>query len=194
MTIASPFPEVQIPTTAVYEYIFGDLASDADRIAITEVATGAEYTYRELTSRIEAFAGALAARGLGVGDVVGLLAPNSAAFAIAFHGILRSGATATTINALFTAKDIAKQLTDSGAAMLITVTALAPQALQAAAEVGLAAADVALLRGGLGDLSGAAGRQEHRGQHQVDARDERGERGAEVLDGLGGDGHARTSP
>src|SRR6185312_3582352 len=114
MTIASPFPEVQIPTTAVYEYIFGDLAeSDADRIAITEVATGAEYTYRELTTRIEAFAGALAARGIGVGAVVGLLAPNSAAFAVAFHGILRSGATATTINALFTAKDIAKQLTDS---------------------------------------------------------------------------------
>ena len=147
MTIASPFPEVQIPTTAVYEYIFGDLASDADRIAITEVATGAEYTYRELTTRIEAFAGALAARGLGVGDVVGLLAPNSAAFAIAFHGILRSGATATTINALFTAKDIAKQLTDSGAAMLITVTALASQALQAAAEVGLAADRVVVLDG-----------------------------------------------
>jgi acyl-CoA synthetase (AMP-forming)/AMP-acid ligase II len=148
MTIASPFPEVQIPTTAVFEYIFGDLAeSDADRIAITEVATGAEYTYRELTTRIEAFAGALAARGIGVGAVVGLLAPNSAAFAVAFHGILRSGATATTINALFTAKDIAKQLTDSGAAMLITVSALAPQALQAAGEVGLAADRIVVLDG-----------------------------------------------
>ncbi len=148
MTIASPFPEVQIPTTAVYEYIFGGLAeSDADRIAITEVATGAEFTYRELTIRIEAFAGALAARGLGVGDVVGLLAPNSAAFAVAFHGILRSGATATTINALFTAKDIAKQLTDSRAALLITVTALAPQALQAAAAVGLAADRIVVLDG-----------------------------------------------
>lgn len=148
MTIASPFPEVQIPTTAVYEYIFGDLAeSDADRIAITEVATGAEFTYRELTTRIEAFAGALATRGLGVGDVVGLLAPNSAAFAVAFHGILRSGATATTINALFTAKDVAKQLTDSGAAMLITVTALAPQALQAAEAVGLATDRIVILDG-----------------------------------------------
>ena len=63
-----------------------------------------------MIARIDAFAGALAGRGIGVGDVVGLLAPNSSAFAVAFHGILRAGATATTINALFTAKDIAKQL------------------------------------------------------------------------------------
>ena len=50
-----------------------------------------------MITRIDAFAGALAHRGIGVGDVVGLLAPNSSAFAIAFHGILRAGATATTI-------------------------------------------------------------------------------------------------
>jgi acyl-CoA synthetase (AMP-forming)/AMP-acid ligase II len=155
MTIASPFPEVQIPTTAVYEYIFGGLTeSDADRIAITEVATGAEYTYRELTTRIEAFAGALAARGIGVGDVVGLLAPNSAAFAVAFHGIVRAGATATTVNALFTAKDIVKQLTDSRAAMLITVSALAPQALQAAAQIGLPADHIVVLDGPGGSVDG----------------------------------------
>ncbi|MFD9391908.1 hypothetical protein ACFWBB_14620 [Streptomyces sp. NPDC060000] len=39
--------------------------------------------------------------------MVGLLAPNSSRFAVAFHGILRSGATAATINALFSAHDIA---------------------------------------------------------------------------------------
>ena len=96
-----------------------------------------EHSYRELIARIDAFAGALADRGIGVGDVVGLLAPNSTAFAIAFHGILRAGATATTINVLFTAKDIVKQLTDSKAKMLVTVSPLLPQAKEAAAAVGL---------------------------------------------------------
>ena len=76
-----------------------------------------------------------------MGDVVGLLSPNSSAFAIAFHGILRSGATATTINALFTAKDIAKQLTDSKATVLVTVSALLPQAAEAAEAVDLGFAD-----------------------------------------------------
>ncbi len=126
MSFASPFPDVEIPTASVYDYLFGNIDdADADRIALVDAKTGSETSYREMIARIDAFAGALADRGIGVGDVVGLLAPNSSAFAIAFHGILRAGATATTINVLFTAKDIAKQLTDSKAKMLVTVSAAA---------------------------------------------------------------------
>src|SRR6478672_8953483 len=148
MTFASPFPDVEIPDVGVHESLFGDLSeSDAARVALVDAKTGAETSYRDLVIRVDAFAGALADRGIGVGDVVGLLAPNSSAFAVAFHGILRSGATATTINALFTAKDIAKQLTDSGARMLITVSALAPQAAEAAALVGLSDDDLVVLDG-----------------------------------------------
>ena len=107
MSFSSPFPQVHVPTTSLYDYLFADLDDqDAERVALVDATTGAETTYRDMVARVDAFAGALAARGVGVGDVVGLLAPNSSAFAIAFHGILRAGATATTINALFTAKDL----------------------------------------------------------------------------------------
>ncbi len=148
MSFTSPFPDVDIPTASVYEYLFADLDdADADRIALVDTKTGRQHTYREFIERIDMFAGALAGRGIGVGDVVGLLAPNSNAFAIAFHGILRAGATATTINVLFTAKDIAKQLTDSKAKMLVTVTPFLPQAKEAAATVGLADADLIVLDG-----------------------------------------------
>jgi len=138
MSFASPYPAVQIPTTSVYDYLFSDLTDeDAQRVALIDAKSGDQTTYGDMLARIDAFAGALADRDIGVGDVVALLAPNSSAFAIAFHGILRAGATATTVNALFTAKDIAKQLTDSRATMLITVTPLLPQAAEAAAAVGL---------------------------------------------------------
>ncbi|MBX7450271.1 4-coumarate--CoA ligase family protein [Mycolicibacterium sp. 3033] len=151
MSFSSPFPEVDIPTASVYDYLFSGLAGpDAehlDRIALIDSTTGRQTSYREMIARIDSFAGALAARGLGVGDVVGLLAPNSSAFAVAFHGILRAGVTATTINALFTAKDIAKQLTDSRAAMLITVSALAPQATEAVTMAGLSAENLVVLDG-----------------------------------------------
>jgi acyl-CoA synthetase (AMP-forming)/AMP-acid ligase II len=148
MSFASPFPEVDIPSTSVYDYLFGDITdADADRVALIDAKSGRQTTYREMIGRIDAFAGALAGRGIGVGDVVGLLSPNSSGFAVAFHGILRSGATATTINALFTAKDIAKQLTDSKAKLLVTVTPLLPQAEEAAAAVGLSDADVVVLDG-----------------------------------------------
>jgi acyl-CoA synthetase (AMP-forming)/AMP-acid ligase II len=148
MSFSSPFPQVHIPDSSLYDYLFGALADDdADRIALVDAKSGAETTYREMVTRVDAFAGALCARGIGVGDVVGLLAPNSSAFAIAFHGILRAGATATTLNALFTAKDIAKQLTDAKATMLVTVTPLVAQAADGAASIGLSADRVIVLDG-----------------------------------------------
>jgi acyl-CoA synthetase (AMP-forming)/AMP-acid ligase II len=158
MSFASPYPHVEIPTTSLYDYLFGDLAAeDADRVALLDAKSGLQTTFGEMLAAIDAFAGALAARGIGVGDVVGLLAPNSPAFAIAFHGVLRAGATATTVNALFTAKDIAKQLTDSKAKLLLTVTALLAQSKEAVAAAGLAdEALVVLDGGGLGDAVSAA--------------------------------------
>jgi acyl-CoA synthetase (AMP-forming)/AMP-acid ligase II len=148
MSFASPFPDVELPDGSVHEYLFGDLTeADAERVALVDATSGVEITYRELAIRIDAFAGALADRGIGVGDVVALLSANSPAFAIAFHGILRAGATATTVNALFTAKDIAKQLTDAHAKMLITVSPLRVQALEGAAHAGLSPAEVVVLDG-----------------------------------------------
>ncbi len=148
MTFASPYPEVEIPDTGVYDYLFGELSdADANRVALVDAPTGTELTYRGLITRIDAFAAGLADRGIGVGDVVGLLSPNSSGFAVAFHGILRAGATATTINALFTAKDIATQLTDAHATMLITVSALLPQAAEGAAHAGLSPSEVVVLDG-----------------------------------------------
>jgi acyl-CoA synthetase (AMP-forming)/AMP-acid ligase II len=148
MSFSSPFPEVEIPSTSVYDYLFGGLDDvDLDRVALIDTKSGRRTTYREMVARVDTFAGALAGRGIGVGNVVGLLAPNSSAFAVAFHGILRSGATATTINALFTAKDIAKQLIDSKARMLVTVTPLLAQAEEAAAAAGLVDADLVVLDG-----------------------------------------------
>jgi len=148
MSFASPFPEVDIPSASVYGYLFGRLNdSDADRVAIVDTKSGRTTTYREVVARVRTFAGALAARGTRVGEVIGLLAPNSAAFAVAFHGVLRSGATATTINTLFTAKDIAKQLTDANATMLVTVTPLLPQAKEAAATAGIPDENLVVLDG-----------------------------------------------
>ncbi|WBP96077.1 4-coumarate--CoA ligase family protein [Mycolicibacterium neoaurum] len=155
MSIDSPFPQVQIPTSSVYDYLFADIdPAVLDEVALLDTKSNTPTTYREMIGRIDAFAGALAHRGLGPGDVVGLLAPNSAAFAVAFHGILRAGATATTINALFTANDITKQLKDSKAALLVTISALKPQAVQGAQGAGLDPSAVVVLDGPGADADG----------------------------------------
>jgi len=99
----SPLPDVVIPDLSVYDFLFGSIGEeDLERTALIDGGSGAETTYRQLIRQIDGVAGALAARGIGVGDVVALHSPNSPAFAAVFHGILRSGATATTVNALAT--------------------------------------------------------------------------------------------
>jgi acyl-CoA synthetase (AMP-forming)/AMP-acid ligase II len=139
MVFTSPLPDIEIPELSVYDYLFGSIADDdLDRVAITDGASGAETSYRQLIGQINAVAGAIAARGIAVGDVVALHSPNTPIFASVFHGILRAGATATTINALYTGEEIASQLQDSKAKLLLTVSPLLPQAKQAAAIAGMA--------------------------------------------------------
>ncbi|MBN9196964.1 MAG: AMP-binding protein, partial [Microbacterium sp.] len=84
----SLLPDVEIPDVSVYDYLFGTLTEeDLARVALIDPATGAETTYGALRAQVNAFAGALAARGVETGTVVGLLCPNVPAFATVFHGV-----------------------------------------------------------------------------------------------------------
>ncbi|MDF9749775.1 AMP-binding protein [Arthrobacter sp. ES3-54] len=155
---SSPYPDVEVPNLGIYDYLFGALAEeDLDRVAVVDGTTGAETTYRALRGQIDALAGAVAAQGLGVNGVAAILCPNVPAFAAVFHGLLRAGATVTTVNSLYTADEIAIQLTDAGAGWLFTVSALLPAAREAAQRTGIPAARLVVLDGAdghpsLGDL------------------------------------------
>jgi acyl-CoA synthetase (AMP-forming)/AMP-acid ligase II len=144
----SPLPDVVVPDLSVFDYLFASLTDDelAD-VALVDGASGAATTYGELRAQVEAVAGAVAAAGIGVGDVVGLMCPNSPAFAVVFHGLLRAGATVTTVNSLYTTDEAAKQLDDARARMLVTVSPLIEVAEAAAGRVGIAAHDVVVLDG-----------------------------------------------
>ncbi len=134
----SPFADITISDSSIYDDIFGTLEADElETVALIDGPSGAETTYGQLRDQVNALAGALAARGVTTETVIGLICPNTPAFAVAFHGILRSGATATTLNTLYTPAEIAKQLTDAKAEWLITVSPLLEGAKAAAAEVGM---------------------------------------------------------
>jgi acyl-CoA synthetase (AMP-forming)/AMP-acid ligase II len=149
MSFASPFPPVAIPDVSLFDYIFGGLGEeDLDRVAFIDAATGARVDFRELRRRVLATAGALAARGVTPGEVVALHAPNRPDFAVAFHGVLRAGAAVTTMPVLATSEDIARQITTSGAVMLLTDPAVAANALRGAEAAGLPPERVILLRAG----------------------------------------------
>ncbi|MEU7531376.1 4-coumarate--CoA ligase family protein [Saccharothrix sp. NPDC042600] len=137
MVFRSPFPDVEVPDVSLHELLFADLGDRADRVALVDGSSGASLTYRQLAGAVDRLAAALAERGIGKGDVVGILSPNTPYYAVVFHGILRAGATATTINALYTADEVAHQLADAGAKMLFTVSVLLPNAAAGAAKAGV---------------------------------------------------------
>lgn len=157
----SQYPDVEIPNLTVFDYLFGSLApEDLDRVALINPATGVETSYGKLRDDIEAVAGALAARGVGPGSVVGLLSPNIPEFATVFHGALRAGATVTTLNALYTAGEIEKQLVDAKATWLFTISPLLPQATAGAEGAGIGTDKLVVIDGAeghtnLADLLGA---------------------------------------
>lgn len=147
----SPFSDVEIPDLSVYDYLFADLSdADATRIALIDPATGVETTYGALKAQIDAFAGALDARGVDGDTVVGLLCPNVPAFATVFHGILRLGAAVTTFNSMYTSAEIEKQIEDAGATWIVTVSPLLPPAAEAAESCGISADHVVVLDGAEG--------------------------------------------
>lgn len=78
-------------------------------------------TYSELNHKVDCFASALAAKGVGAGDTVALLLENSPQFLIAFYGTLRAGAVAVPMNPIYTINEIDYILSDCKAKAVIAV-------------------------------------------------------------------------
>jgi acyl-CoA synthetase (AMP-forming)/AMP-acid ligase II len=155
MAIRSPYADVEIPDVALHDLLFADIGDRADRPALIDGSSGRAISYAELATAVERLAAALAERGIGKGDVVGIFSPNTPYYAVVFHGVLRAGATATTINTLYTASEVAEQLRDAGAKLLFTVSPLLERADAAAADAGVTEVvvlDAAPGRTGLAEL------------------------------------------
>ncbi|WP_255426240.1 4-coumarate--CoA ligase family protein [Pseudonocardia sp. C8] len=134
----SPYPDVDIPDVSLTEFLFADGFGDrADAPAFIDGTTGDQLTYTEFHGLVEKIAGGLAARGIGKGDVVALFAPNLPQWAALFHGILRANGIVTSANSMYTAGELAHQLRDSGAKVLITVSPFLDRAVPGAKEAGL---------------------------------------------------------
>jgi len=136
----SPEPDIEIPELSLTEHVLGEAAARGDHPAFIDGATGDVTTFADFTGRVDAVAALLQSRGIAKGSVVGLVGPNTAEWGIAYHGILRAGATVTPMNPLLTPEEIGKQVENSGAELVIDD----PPGFVAEAPAGGTPADVAV--------------------------------------------------
>lgn len=78
-----------------------------------------EISYAELSDATSRFAGGLRALGIQPGDRVAVYLPNLPQFVISIWGILKAGAVPTPMNPQLKSREIAYQLKDSGAKLII---------------------------------------------------------------------------
>jgi acyl-CoA synthetase (AMP-forming)/AMP-acid ligase II len=90
------------------------------------------YSYPELADLVRSAAAGLAWRGLQPRDIVGVYVPDAVSYVLATHAVRAAGGIPSPVAAELTVAEIAGQLAQCGARMLVTAQPLAATALAAA--------------------------------------------------------------
>ncbi|MGW1593502.1 4-coumarate--CoA ligase family protein [Streptomyces sp. NPDC002343] len=126
-------PPVELP---IHDAVLGGAAAFGDRPALIDGTDGTTLTYEQVDRFHRRLAAALADSGVRKGDVLALHSPNTIAFPTAFYAATRAGATVTTAHPLATTEEFARQLRDSAARWIVTVSPLLHTARRAAELAG----------------------------------------------------------
>jgi fatty-acyl-CoA synthase len=94
-----------------------------DREALVDVAAGRRWSYRELAADVDALARGLLGREIGLGDRVGIWAPNCAEWTLTQYATAKIGAILVNINPAYGARELAYVLSQSGVRLLIAARA-----------------------------------------------------------------------
>jgi len=137
MIIKGPYPDVDIPETALTPYVLRRAKELSDKAALIDGPSGRTLTYSQLADSIAIAAHNLRERGFKKGDVFGILSPNCPEYAIAFHATATLGGIVTPINPLYTRTEIAHQLKDCSARFLVTIPTFMDKARLAADDAGV---------------------------------------------------------
>ncbi len=125
-----------IPDMDLAGFTLAKARERGDKPALIDGPSGRTLSYTALERSVRSFAAGLAARGFQKGETFAIYMPNVPEYPVAFYGTLAAGGRCTTVNPLYTARELGFQLADSGARMLLTVPAFLEAASAAAASAG----------------------------------------------------------
>jgi malonyl-CoA/methylmalonyl-CoA synthetase len=118
--------------TPLFEHLHAVAARQGDRVAVFD--DEGMLTYEDLTHRASAIASGLAARGLA-GGRIGLLAPPSAEWVVAFAACAAAGVTAVALTDLYAEPELSRLVRASRASALLVADSLQDMATRVAGNV-----------------------------------------------------------
>ncbi|MBN2284350.1 MAG: AMP-binding protein [Deltaproteobacteria bacterium] len=111
-----------LPDISLYELFRETVRKHPDETAV--IFFDRAISYRDLDVLIGKYAALLKDLGIGKGDVVAAMLPNSLQHWVAFFGALKIGAVHTPINVMYQEDEVRYQVTDSGAKVLLVLNLL----------------------------------------------------------------------
>jgi long-chain acyl-CoA synthetase len=121
---------------SVVELLEGAMQRYADKAAFRSF--GHSLTYGDVDRLSSAFCAYLQHRlGVKKGDRIAVMAPNLAAFPIAFIGIARAGAVQVNVNPLYTPRELEHQLRDAGCETIVIFNGATPVLAEVLSRTGV---------------------------------------------------------
>jgi long-chain acyl-CoA synthetase len=122
------------------------------------VSIGSEMSYDRLARKAKAFAAYLQRIGIQRGDRVAIMLPNTFQYPVSLFGVLKAGAVVVNVNPLYTPRELAHQLNDSGAKAIVVFENFAKTLEEALPDTAVEHIVVTALGDLLGDGLNAKGR------------------------------------
>ncbi|PZC84522.1 hypothetical protein B5X24_HaOG204552 [Helicoverpa armigera] len=130
--ITSPYKSIEIPNYTLYEYVWHNLDKWPERTASVCAVTGRGYTYEQAFKLSNRFGANLRTKfKIRDGDTVAIMLPNIPDYPLVALGILEAGGVITSINPIYTAHEIQRQLKMSASKMIVTLPEAVPTVKEA---------------------------------------------------------------
>jgi acyl-CoA synthetase (AMP-forming)/AMP-acid ligase II len=142
MVWRSAYEPIETGDATVHGTIAATARAMGDHVGLIDGSSGAAIAYAQLAARVDRTAAGLAARGVRPGDVLALWAPNSPEWAIAALGAMAAGATVTGVSPVCAERELAGQLMDCDASVLVAAPELMDAARRADVRRAVALGDI----------------------------------------------------
>ncbi len=111
--------QAEIPVAPLTDILDHSVEAWPDRPCLTFM--GKSFTYKEVGGLVDRAARGFQDLGVAKGVRVGLFLPNSPYFIICYYAVLKAGGTVVNFNPLYAAREVERQVKDSGTAIMVTL-------------------------------------------------------------------------